>query len=164
MQRRIVGYDVDESGERVAILDCGHPQHIRHNPPFTNRPWTTTEEGCSSMLGKPLNCVRCEEAGQAGDLWLALQLGDALMADSQLHQIEEEFLPVFDAAGQPADMAILKRHDTEHSLQCEVTVYFSPAAGAVGRAFGARPCARPSCTNLDLLAGDADCWAVLFSG
>lgn len=163
MQRRITGYDMDDMGDRIAILECGHPQHIRHNPPFTNRAWTLTEDGCRNMLGQTLNCVRCDEAGQAADQWFVLGLGDALMADSRLGEIEEKFLTLFAPAGRPAEMAVLKRHDTEHSLQCEVTVYFSPAAGELARAFGASPCARPLRANLDLLAGDGSCWAALFS-
>ena len=162
MQRRIVGYSVDEAGERIAILDCGHPQHIRHNPPFVNRPWTLTEEGREAMLGQTLNCTRCDERAGADDDWFALALGDAMTADRRLDEIEEAFRGAFVAAGRPPDMAVLKRHDTEHSLHCEVTVYFSPAAAATAKAFGAQPCARPLRSNLDLLAGDAACWTALF--
>lgn len=61
MQRPIVGYGEDEEGVPIAILSCGHPQHIRHNPPFFNRPWVLTETGRASMLGQPLNCVRCDD-------------------------------------------------------------------------------------------------------
>lgn len=60
MERPITGFRTDEHGDWCAILSCGHPQHVRHNPPFTNRPWTTTEEGRNSKLGALLNCVRCD--------------------------------------------------------------------------------------------------------
>ncbi|HEU4616560.1 MAG TPA: DUF3565 domain-containing protein [Gammaproteobacteria bacterium] len=60
MQRPIVGFDVDAEGDPIALLGCGHPQHVRHRPPFINRPWVATEEGRRAMLGQPLNCVRCE--------------------------------------------------------------------------------------------------------
>jgi hypothetical protein len=162
MQRRIIGYSVDEAGERIAILDCGHPQHIRHQPPFINRAWTLTEADRSAMLGQTLNCVRCDEVGCGDDDWCALALGDAMTADRRITEIEAAFRGVFVAAGQPPQMAVLKRHDTERSLHCEVTVYFSPAAAALARSFGAQPCARPLRSNLDLLAGDARCWAALF--
>ena len=62
MQRQITGYHKDERDDWVAELDCGHGQHVRHNPPFTNRPWTTTIEGRDSMLGETLDCVRCDRA------------------------------------------------------------------------------------------------------
>lgn len=61
MERPITGFEVDAKGDPIAILNCGHPQHVRHNPPFINRPWVTTEQGRNSMLGKTLNCVRCDK-------------------------------------------------------------------------------------------------------
>jgi tellurite resistance-related uncharacterized protein len=60
MERPITGFRTDEHGDWVAILKCGHPQHVRHRPPFINRPWVATEEGRQSKLGKMLNCVRCD--------------------------------------------------------------------------------------------------------
>lgn len=60
MKRPITGYGIDEQGDWFATLDCGHRQHVRHEPPFINRPWVTTEEGRNSFLGHKLNCVRCD--------------------------------------------------------------------------------------------------------
>ena len=58
MNRNIVGFHRDDLGDWVAELDCGHGQHVRHQPPFVSRPWT--EAGRDSMLGTPLACRRCE--------------------------------------------------------------------------------------------------------
>lgn len=60
MNRKIVGFGVDEVGDTVAQLDCGHGQHVRHNPPLSEREWVLTENGRNSKLGEPLNCVRCD--------------------------------------------------------------------------------------------------------
>jgi hypothetical protein len=60
MERPITGFRLDEVGDWVAILGCGHPQHVRHNPPFVRRPWVTTEAGRQRRLGQMLNCVRCD--------------------------------------------------------------------------------------------------------
>jgi len=60
MQRKITGFHQDEEQHWVAELECGHNQHARHNPPWTNRPWVTTEEGRRSVLGRKLDCVKCE--------------------------------------------------------------------------------------------------------
>lgn len=62
MQRPIIGFGIDEQGDPYAVLDCGHRQHVRHNPPFSNRPWVMSDEGRRSKLGELLNCVRCDRA------------------------------------------------------------------------------------------------------
>ena len=61
--RRIVGYHQDELGDWVAELECGHGQHVRHDPPWQVREWVTTEAGRAAHLGTTLNCVRCVEEG-----------------------------------------------------------------------------------------------------
>ena len=60
MQQPIVGYHTDEEDHWVAELACGHNQHVRHNPPWTNRVWVTTPEGRTSQLGTQLNCIKCD--------------------------------------------------------------------------------------------------------
>lgn len=155
MDRRIVGYGVDEAGDRYAVLDCGHRQHVRHQPPFINRPWTETEEGRREMLGRTLNCLLCHLPPEH---WFALPLGDALTAEVRLGEIERAARQAFSGAGAPASFAVFKGHAAQHSLHCEVTVYFSPAARELAERFGAQPSTRPGRANLDLLAGDASCW------
>jgi tellurite resistance-related uncharacterized protein len=60
MQRRMTGFRQDAESHWVAELDCGHTQHVRHEPPFTLRPWVLTEEGRAGRLGQTLECVLCE--------------------------------------------------------------------------------------------------------
>lgn len=60
MERDIVGFHKDEEGDWVAELECGHTQHVRHNPPWMNRPWVTTREGRQRFLGRPLDCKQCD--------------------------------------------------------------------------------------------------------
>ena len=60
MEQRIVGFHQDEYSDWVADLACGHGQHVRHQPPLTNRPWVLTEEGRKQNLGQVLNCKKCE--------------------------------------------------------------------------------------------------------
>lgn len=60
MKQRIVGYHEDDEGWQVADLACGHTQHIRHNPPWENRPWAVTLEGREAHLGSILNCLDCD--------------------------------------------------------------------------------------------------------
>jgi hypothetical protein len=43
----------------VADLECGHTQHVRHDPPWQSRPWVVTPEGRAQFIGKTLRCVLC---------------------------------------------------------------------------------------------------------
>jgi hypothetical protein len=94
--------------------------------------------------------------------WYSKVLGDGIVSTALLAQIEEAFLNLSAASGNPADMAVFTRHDSDGHLQCEVTAYFSAAAAEVARIFAAEPCVRPARNGLDLLAGDPRCWSVLF--
>jgi hypothetical protein len=58
--QRIAGFHRDDAGDWVAELSCGHNQHVRHNPPWTNRPWVSTAEGRRSMIGHELACKKCD--------------------------------------------------------------------------------------------------------
>ncbi len=62
MRRRITGFHQDEKSDWVAELECGHNQHVRHDPPWQQRPWVLTEEGRRSRSGETLNCVICDES------------------------------------------------------------------------------------------------------
>lgn len=62
MQQPITGFHTDAEGHWVAELACGHGQHVRHNPPFHERPWTQTAQGRSTMLGFLLDCLKCDRA------------------------------------------------------------------------------------------------------
>ncbi|MDD9894060.1 MAG: DUF3565 domain-containing protein [Gammaproteobacteria bacterium] len=55
----IVGFHQDEHGDWVAELACGHQQHVRHNPPWVNRPWVISSAGRQEKLGQCLPCKEC---------------------------------------------------------------------------------------------------------
>jgi hypothetical protein len=61
-ERRITGFHLDEQDDWVAELECGHGQHVRHRPPWINRPWVTTPEGRASRLGETLRCKKCADS------------------------------------------------------------------------------------------------------
>jgi hypothetical protein len=65
MQQRITGFHQDEERHWVARLECGHTQHVRHDPPWQMRPWVLTEESRNSRLGSTLNCILCDTAAAA---------------------------------------------------------------------------------------------------
>jgi tellurite methyltransferase len=60
MDRAMVGFTTDVDGHWIALLECGHRQHVRHDPPLVERVWVTTEEGRRGRLGQHLDCVRCD--------------------------------------------------------------------------------------------------------
>ena len=59
MLQAIIGFHQDEEKHWVADLACGHAQHVRHDPPWQNRPWVLTEAGRQNKLGAELNCLKC---------------------------------------------------------------------------------------------------------
>ena len=59
LPRRIVAFHTDDENQWVADLECGHSQHVRHDPPWQQRPWVTTPEGRASRIGETLSCVKC---------------------------------------------------------------------------------------------------------
>ncbi len=99
MERPIVGFGQDDEGVPLAWLSCGHAQHIRHTPPFVNRPWVLTEEGRASRLGQPLNCVRCD----------ALELPDDFVPYDRTDSLTGADLTDPAEAGQPLAPGIWAR-------------------------------------------------------
>ena len=59
--RKIIAFHQDAQGHWVADLACGHTQHLRHDPPWTLRPWVLTPEGRASHLGHALSCPACAQ-------------------------------------------------------------------------------------------------------
>jgi hypothetical protein len=64
MAARVVGFHLDDEGHWVADLECGHAQHVRHDPPWQVRPWVMTEAGRREHLGMVLECPLCRGAGE----------------------------------------------------------------------------------------------------
>jgi uncharacterized protein DUF3565 len=60
--RRIVGFHQDDEQHWVADLECGHTQHVRHDPPWQVRPWVVTVEGRNTRIGTTLECRACDDS------------------------------------------------------------------------------------------------------
>jgi hypothetical protein len=60
MKQRITGFARDEHGDWTATLECGHRQHVRHNPPLMHRPWVLTPQGRRQKLSVLLDCLHCD--------------------------------------------------------------------------------------------------------
>ena len=51
MDQAVTGFHLDEHQDWVAELACGHNQHVRHQPPWTNRPRVVSPDERAKMLG-----------------------------------------------------------------------------------------------------------------
>ena len=60
MIRSIDGFHADREGDWVAELSCFHSQHIRHQPPFRQRPWVLDTDGRASHIGSAVECALCD--------------------------------------------------------------------------------------------------------
>ncbi len=61
MKQAITGFHTDEENHWVAQLACGHNRHVRHDPPWQNRPWVINAQERAKKLGTLLNCKKCDE-------------------------------------------------------------------------------------------------------
>ena len=61
MQRTITGFEQDEEGHWVALLSCGHRQHMRHKPPFIERPWVIEPRSRNAKIGEAIECPLCDQ-------------------------------------------------------------------------------------------------------
>lgn len=60
--RSVTGFHLDPDGDWVAEVCCGHAQHVRHQPPFQQRPWVLDPIGRAGRVGTPIDCPLCERA------------------------------------------------------------------------------------------------------
>ena len=58
-QRAIIDFHQDGEGHWVAELECGHSQHMRHDPPWQNREWVLTPDGRARFIGVKVECRLC---------------------------------------------------------------------------------------------------------
>jgi hypothetical protein len=65
MKQKITGFHQDEECHWVADLECGHKQHMRHDPPWMDRTWVLTPEGRETRINTELDCKRCDSTGLA---------------------------------------------------------------------------------------------------
>lgn len=92
--------------------------------------------------------------------WFSLEFGDRIEAFGPTEKIQEEFMVSFVAAGQPKDMAVFSSSRWAATVEGRsaklITVYFSPSASSLAKAFGAVACTKPSSAGIGLLVGLQD--------
>ena len=55
----LLGWRQDEDGHWVAVLACGHTQHLRHQPPWQSRAWVLDAGQRLKKIGQPFACGWC---------------------------------------------------------------------------------------------------------
>ena len=86
MKRAIAGFHADAGGNWVAELSCWHNQHVRHQPPFRQRPWVLEPAGRAARVGSLIDCPLCDRKERPEGLvlldragpWDEISLPDAL--------------------------------------------------------------------------------------
>lgn len=68
MQQSIVSFHKDDKDHWIAEIECGHFQHMRHNPPIVIFLWVLSEQGRESMLRYKLEYNNFEE-GLTKNIW-----------------------------------------------------------------------------------------------
>ena len=119
MERTIIGFDQDELGDWRAILDCGHRQHVRHNPPLVNRPWVLTAEGRGRFLGAALNCKACDEGEPVSDAMIAPDALEAVYAQfhTDLIRFIQQDIAAVDTAETILQDVTLRLHAQANALR-----------------------------------------------
>ncbi|MFZ3155271.1 DUF3565 domain-containing protein [Pseudomonas sp.] len=56
---RVLDFRQDEHGDWLAVLSCGHTQHLRHQPPWQNRAWVLDAQQRQAHVGEPFLCGWC---------------------------------------------------------------------------------------------------------
>lgn len=97
------------------------------------------------------------------ETWYSVDLGDGVAAHKLTNDIQDAFFTAFTSAGGKTNgMAAFSRYDTETNI---VTVYFTPPANKIAKAFNGAPCAKPSAVKLALLVGDQiEAWNTHYPG
>jgi tellurite resistance-related uncharacterized protein len=68
VERTVVGFEQDEEGHWLARLSCGHAQHMRHDPPWQQRPWVLDPAARAARVGIALDCVPCNMPALPADV------------------------------------------------------------------------------------------------
>ncbi|WP_084307790.1 DUF3565 domain-containing protein [Phytopseudomonas flavescens] len=58
----LVAFEQDHDGHWVAVLSCGHTQHLRHQPPWQNRAWVLDAAQRQACIGTHFMCGWCAAA------------------------------------------------------------------------------------------------------
>ena len=64
---RLLDFRQDEHGDWLAVLSCGHTQHLRHQPPWQNRAWVLDAAQRQARIGERFSCGWCAADHQGAE-------------------------------------------------------------------------------------------------
>ncbi|QVI86821.1 DUF3565 domain-containing protein [Pseudomonas viridiflava] len=64
----VIDFWQDEEGHWVAMLSCGHTQHLRHQPPWQSRAWVLDPAKRQQKIGQGFHCGWCAKAADNDSL------------------------------------------------------------------------------------------------
>ncbi len=84
--------------------------------------------------------------------WYAVQMGDALLAQPRLAELERELTALYEEAGKPSQLAAFYRHEN-HGMHCQLVVFITAGFQELAGLDGAVPCSPPEFADMSFLAG-----------
>ncbi|WP_122582180.1 DUF3565 domain-containing protein [Pseudomonas viridiflava] len=64
----VIDFRQNEEGHWVAMLSCGHTQHLRHQPPWQSRAWVLDPAKRQQKIGQGFHCGWCAKAADNDSL------------------------------------------------------------------------------------------------
>ncbi|MFJ4141254.1 DUF3565 domain-containing protein [Pseudomonas sp. NPDC089734] len=64
----VIDFRQDEDGHWIAVLSCGHTQHLRHQPPWQSRAWVLDPEQRKRKTGQGFHCGWCAKSSDNDSL------------------------------------------------------------------------------------------------
>lgn len=88
--------------------------------------------------------------------WYSINMGDALLAQPRLSELEHHLTELYEQADERAHLAACYRHEN-HGMHCHLVVFITAGFQALARLEGATRCNPPDPADISFLAGDQGC-------
>lgn len=85
-----------------------------------------------------------------------------MWADEAVENVKELFQAEFDSKGQPEEMALFVRHESDGRLHCQLMLYLPPNLKGLAGQIEAISCPVPLADDLSLLVGSESAWSIFF--
>lgn len=87
--------------------------------------------------------------------WYSINLGDALLSQSTLHDLKLQLTRIYEREGKPGEMVALYRHESQE-LHCDLKVFLTAEFQLAAKLAEAVICTEPDFGDTGFLAGNVD--------